>query len=676
MRPPEDADSVEWALLSDAMGEAGRVPEYIRTMYTAYGEPGDKSEDAVGDLLSCLCVDWRDTTPFSIAPEMIPFLVHAVLHLPARSVDLLAGLATVAVQAQKPSPVSGPVSAVLRNAAAELLPCLSDPDTTVRLAFLRLLDLVGGPVPDPVIPAVQAARDHDGDDEVRAATLAVLARLDPTPGRVLAREREALADPAPALRLTASLSALRRSGPPYPSDLVAGVAAAGAEVDDPDYAAHFMDGSRRRQTIAALAADPDAALSVATHWITRGDLDRRGSILAESVVLTWRDREAEVAPLLTAGLRHQQKAADLRKALETLARMAPLLTDPGQELRDALLLHAGSADPRICDIALTALARCGDVRALDERFTLPAAALIPFADRLAALPQIGAVLLHASREAVIGPADDGPVWPNDQMRFLAEQQSVIDLIGGLAPDLTAQLIPELTDLLPHHPLDVPAAQALGAIRLMESQVTGPMQIKLLRTLARATTRDHQVDRRIAAAVAVARLADQAVPDLRQNATGLVAARVDQALELVGKLLASKVYASSTVKHVAQLGTVGMPLLPLIQAQLTAKSAETRLAAAVAYWRISRDPSHVVPIAAALVDAGLLLADPPKRANPTSTGLGALELLAEIGTAPERLRQRLKDAISSPARLVRPPSERLSPAEDERLRSAGQLLLIG
>jgi hypothetical protein len=676
MRPPEEADSVEWTSLSDAMGEAAEVPRYIRTMYAAYGEPGNASEDAMCDLLSCLCHDWRDTTPYPIALEMIPFLVHAVLHLPKRGVDLLSGLATVAVQAQNPSPMSGPVSAVLREAGTELLPCLSDPDTTVRLGVLLLLRLTGGPAPDHVMEAVQGARDHDDDDEVRAAALAVLARLDPDPERVLTREREAQADPAPALRLTASLAALRRSSPPYPGDLVAGIAAAGAEVDNPAHPAPFMgEPSRRRQTTDALTADPEAALTVAAHWIARGDLNRRGSILAESVILTWRDREADGIPLLAAGLRRQEKAADLRQALEALARTAPLLADPGAELRDLLLLHADCSEPRISDIALTALARCGDVRVLDERFTLPAAVLIPFADGLDALSQIGAVLLQASREAVIGPIDDGTVWPDAQSRFRAERQSVIDLIGALSPDLAARLIPELTDLLWHRLLDAPAARALGRIRLLGGQVAGPMRRELLRTLARATTRDNPVDRRIAAAVAIAGLMDGAAPHLRHDARAGAAVSTDQALELVGEFLASKVYASSAVKQLDRLGAVGMPLLPLLQAQLTAESAETRLAAAVAYWRISRDPAHVVPVAAALVDPGLLL-NPPGRAIPTSIGLAALELLVEIGAAPEQLRQRLKDAISSAARLVRPPGVRLSPAEDERLRSASRLLLIG
>lgn len=41
--------------------------------------------------------------------ELIPFLVHAVLRLAKHGVDLLAGLAVVAVQAQNPDPAPGQV---------------------------------------------------------------------------------------------------------------------------------------------------------------------------------------------------------------------------------------------------------------------------------------------------------------------------------------------------------------------------------------------------------------------------------------------------------------------------------------------------------------------------------------------------------------------------------------
>ncbi|SEL46909.1 hypothetical protein [Streptacidiphilus jiangxiensis] len=677
MRPPEEVDRVEWATLSDAMGEAELVPQYLRTVYATYGEPGEASEDALSDLLSCLCCDWRDTKPFPIAVELVPFLAHTALHLPSRREDVLFGLATVAEQTQRPSPLSGPVAAVLREAGAELLPCLADPDVMVRLALLRLLALVGGPVPTAVVDAVRGVRENDDEEEVRATAFGALARLDPDPGRGLAREREALGDPSPSVRLTASLAALRRSGPPYPEDVLAEIASTGAKADEPGHRTHFLGGpGRRRQTIDTLTSDPDAALAVAERWIAGGDLDRRGSSLAESVDHVWRDREAEVVPLLVAAVGQAGKREELYRGIVALGRTAGRLADPGPQVREALMSCTDHADLHVRDAALTSLARFGDERVLSERFALPSSALVPFAGRLDALPQIGAALLHASREVLGNPPEDTGGWPNERSRYLAEQKAVVELVQALAPEPAARLVPELTDLLGHWSVKEAAAQALGGIRMSGNRATAPELIGLLRTLGRATRPDRTGGLRVAAAVAVARLVDRTMPDgvhgLREGGAG---AR-DQALALVGKLVAGEVsHEVRALEQVHRLGAVGLPLLPVLRDRLAANSGKTRLAAAVAYWRISRDPTHPTPVATALVEEALFHVGVTRQSGDIDTALGALELLAEMGEAPEQLRERLDRAVTAPGRFVQPIADRPLGAElDERLRSAGRLLL--
>jgi len=65
-------------------------------------------------------MDRWDATPYPIAVELAPLLVHAIRNLPDQREDLLLVMVSVAMQAESPSPLSGPVSAVLRAAVPDL----------------------------------------------------------------------------------------------------------------------------------------------------------------------------------------------------------------------------------------------------------------------------------------------------------------------------------------------------------------------------------------------------------------------------------------------------------------------------------------------------------------------------------------------------------------------------
>ena len=642
MRPPEEADGIDWAVLGDALGSPELVPQLLRTMYSAEGE---QAADAAGELCSCLAFDHRDLAPYPIAVELVPFLVHAVRNLPAQRAELLLALVTVALQARSPHPLSEPVSAVLRAAVPELLPCLVDPDPQARFTTAQFLGLVAGPDPDQALAALRTAYEDDPDDQVRAAALTALTLIDPDQEGARHREREALGGTVTALRLTAALSGLKRSAPPYPHHLVEIVAADALAPRPHPYQQAFLDEWHLETEIKELLVqDADAALAVAADWIAWGNPEYRGYDLAREVDDSWRDREPEILALLVAALPDERDNRGLARLLGVIAGLLPSLSDVDAELRDALLLHAAHPDARVAGRALLALARCGDPVVLREGRVPPARALVPFAGLDDALPQLRVVLRAAGRTETARGAKD----------------AAAALIAALTPAAAAQLVPELQGLLSDPVLGAPAARALGDVGRSRS-----VSSELMQALARATRAGDPLDRRVAAAVAYARLCDAATPFVRTESRRTLVAGSESALKLLREVLSSKEHFRSALTEVDRLGTLGIPLLPLIENRFISRSPELRLEAARAHWRISGDAELVVPVLAALIDPDDL----------TRAGLAALELLAEIGTAPEELLPGLRSLATAPTRVrIRPVGRARS--TDERLRTAALLLLSG
>ncbi|WP_443103646.1 hypothetical protein [Actinomadura sp. 3N407] len=111
--------------------------------------------------------------------------------------------------------------------------------------------------------------------------------------------------------------------------------------------------------------------------------------------------------VLAAALPHQMDAAALGLRLESIARWISGVQDVEAGLRDVLLGHAASAEPRVARAAQLALARCGDERILAGPFE-------PCALALAVAP--GDALAHV-RKAL-------PV---------ADDRSAIALVSALIP---------------------------------------------------------------------------------------------------------------------------------------------------------------------------------------------------------------------------------------------------
>ncbi|MER6916100.1 hypothetical protein ABT354_30890 [Streptomyces sp. NPDC000594] len=208
MRPPTELDRVPWDDLTHAYGPAGDVPELIRALYQ-----GD--EDATGEAIDELfgTIHHQGTVYRASAPA-VPFVAHAVHHVPDRRVELLMLLATLAdhdpEDAESPHWPTSPVAAVcaeLCRVLPELLPCLRDPERAVRRAALRVVaavaDLLSAEFRTTAVSQIEPLYATDPVPAVRADALVVLNWF----GRLL----EPLESPLPEVRVAAALYRTGRS---------------------------------------------------------------------------------------------------------------------------------------------------------------------------------------------------------------------------------------------------------------------------------------------------------------------------------------------------------------------------------------------------------------------------------------------------------------------------------
>lgn len=631
MEPPEELAAVDWSALAHGYGCADDIPDLVRALYA----PDEAlSADAEEELSADLLVDDR---PHSATAPVIPFVAHAALHLPARRGALLRTLADLAHTGPGTHPQAPAVRAALRDALGDLLPTLHDLDPDVRRTAVRLGALVGGDVPQAVVPPLLALCHGDPVPEVRADALTALARVDPGSEAVLDRERLALADPAPAVRVAAALLLAERSEPPYPYAVVEALADHGGSDTDAENQDFPLLGTRRERLTEALRADPDAALLASVHWIAQGDRFSHGSELAEQVALVWRDREHEIVDTLAAALPHHRDSSSLRALLERIARQLPC--GPGDaagsrpvpaELPETLLRYADDPRPWVSQAAVTALARCGDERALDRATAPGLAALVSFARDPRALGHLRTALRIGERQ---------------HNRQHLEACWVLDRLG---PALAARLVPELTDLLD---LPLPMAPAAALLGGLGPQLAADPEglAQLVRVMAALTQRTQRAEPAVAHARLTGGLDSRTLPVLRAA-------------------VAFPPRAADAWTAVELLGPLGAPLLPQVRAAgASDRPPQVRLAAAAAYRRITGDARPAVEAAAACLTG-------PRRPGAPDLRLRAVSELAAVGAAPEPLRPLLH-GFATAERRVLSGSGLLSPArDDEQLRCCARLLL--
>lgn len=90
MKSPAELEDVQWHTLTHAYGSAEDVPELIRALYQGDEETAD---EAIHELYGNI---HHQGTVYPASAPAVPFLAHAVRHVPGKREDLLMLLATLA----------------------------------------------------------------------------------------------------------------------------------------------------------------------------------------------------------------------------------------------------------------------------------------------------------------------------------------------------------------------------------------------------------------------------------------------------------------------------------------------------------------------------------------------------------------------------------------------------
>lgn len=618
MRSPAELDQVPWHTLAHAYGCAEDIPELIEALYQDDCETAD---EAIHELYGNI---HHQGTVYPASAPAIPFLTHAVRHAPHRRAELLMLLAVLAdheptdIDARHwPSSAVAAVCVELCQALPHVLPCLEDTERAVRRAALRVIAAVSDLLPPELHASLTTRLDglyaHDPVPAVRADALVVLARLG--------REPAALTSPLPEVRLAAAMLAVARSGPPYPTELVAVIAADGADPDPGDddfFWSDTMDQDDRLRRL--LTEDPDAGLTVAARWIAAGDIGSRGSWLAEAIAESWRDREPRVLELLLAALPQQSGARALTRGLRTIGHWIERLPEPDSDLRDTLHRYA-SSDGETAEPALLALVHSRDPRALELLLRRPTARLLAAAARH--FPETADQLIPVIRRELAAGATGN---------------EGIALVGALAPlgDAARQATPELIACLQTRRAAIVAARQLGANGVTTTEITD---------LLSEATQSTDLTLRATAAVAHYQLTGQA----------------DQALHTFEGLLSGAGQTSWYLTALTPLGSAAAPLLSFIEPLVEAADQWNRVAAVEALHSITAPSDRTIAVLVELV-------------APTPVGLRALRALAATGQVPDELRPTLRAFAFSPLRLIHDAPHSGQDGFDDELRTLALSLL--
>lgn len=445
----EGIDDIDWASLGHAYGPADDFPQTLRD---AVGEDDESAEEATEHLFSSI---YHQDTLYSATPRAVPFVVRLATDPGTRRRETLVSLLSAIAAADDAEPqVLADVRDALAREAGQLLTLLDDPDADIRHYATYLLGHLSQECAAEVLPALRARREREQSPHVLAGLLAAAGRLDPQGSAAWLAEEAA--GRSPAVRAGA-LWAIAVNVLPWPgtaSDAVVQCWTDGEPLDGWIWAddpfgdiVSGLDGA----TFSALA---------------RALLDQGPAATARTVVDAAYDRcvrsrpaRAESAPLLAAGLRHQDLGVRVaaatavrdvsEAAMEALETLAALATAPPSA--------ADSLEARIFDNALQVL-----IERRDPRWRAPFIAAL--GDGVLSTDALGLVidtsvpagpeLLAAVRRRLAAVPLEAPSESGGYDAYLGrmhwhnEINGLTRLLHHWGPD-AADAVPELVPLVPH-----------------------------------------------------------------------------------------------------------------------------------------------------------------------------------------------------------------------------------
>ncbi|MFI1015221.1 HEAT repeat domain-containing protein [Streptomyces sp. NPDC020965] len=577
-----DLDSVRWADLEHAYGEAGDLPGILRALAGDEPAAAEAFDELWGSIL-------HQGTVYSATVAAVPFLARAAT-AGVRTVELLLLLGGMA-QSEDEYGIAEP-GACRAAVVAELpliLPMMDSADGAVRQAAAWAAGRSGAAA---ALPFLRRRWAREGEPSVRAELLAALAHLD-------------AAGSAPTV--LASIS------PGEPAELRVEALLAGVDIGLPWSPAH------RDTLLSLLPADP--------YLADRFDQERTEPLRYVVDALLRRDTDADRAfayELIEAGLRLRDPEAreEALWAAEhacVLSRSAParlasallaLLAEPSfphtaslLPILDLLGTHAAPAAPAIArlatdggelaDRALEVLVRVAPEQAapllardLGHRTRALAAAVGGPGARPARPIPYAPELLNAIRIRLSGTGADELTGPEP-----SQLTGLLTGWGGLA----AAALPELTAALDRFPTLVPAA--LTAVCPDESREATAALLRRAAGPAVAPDPSEPPSDTDADAYTAAAECRYAAAEALHGLTGETGPLVDAVAEaLLGDV------SAGVPRTAGELGPAGVVLVPRLRAALTAPGGRrtvpemnTDIQIAVALWRLTGDAEEPVRV---------------------------------------------------------------------------------
>ncbi|MEO3974494.1 hypothetical protein [Streptomyces sp. CAU 1734] len=609
-----DLDSVRWAEVEHAYGEAEDLPGILRSL----AGDEDQAREALDELWSSVL---HQGTVYTATAEAVPFLAR-IAAAGVRTAEMLVLLGGIAESDDEfELPVPGACRAAVREQLPLILPLIGAGEAEVRRAAVWAAGRTGAA---GALPALRRRWGHRPETPgVRAELLAALTHVDPAGTTGIAAAAMAPGEP-PEVRLIAVMAQLDARVPwsaAHHDTMVELLPAA------PRVAGRFS--MRRSEPLhyavdALLWRDTDEDRTAAHRLLEAAlrlpDPEARGEALwvAEHACTISRSAPARLAPAVLALLADPSFTPD--------AALLPLLDELGP--------HALPAAPALARLA----AQGGD-----------------FADRL-----LGALARIAPEQLIPLLARD----PADRDRALAALTRLPGRPGTAvpvpyAPELLNAIRIRLTEIVHTEEADpseivrlaaLPAAWGHRAAAALPELTAAfhrfPAQVA--RVLAEVCPPESRED--IARALRGA--AGSGEPAARFAAAGALhtlTGEPDPLVRVVQDVLRDRVDTEPEMLTAAgELGPRGMVLVPALRAALTPPGTwrsnpvmETDTAAALALWRLTGDAEEPVRVLAGVLAEA---AEGRYRDGPIA---GAVRAAARIGPAARPLAPALESLLDRP-----------------------------